>query len=283
MTDTNEISKSDVQNYEITLQDIIDLLDKKYTLFYADYRDNLDENMEEIEKCIRSQEWDVLYESIDEWVSETCMYSLDYVYKELVREISREYDCNTDEAEEVLDQYWYEIRDEIYDRDDSTPIDDLLRNTRDVVMFYDTGIEIYNGCLSPQEDVEDMIKEIKRALKIKISDKTYDDRLDMMVRQGDCGRLVIYFNADIKDMMNLKDKNVVTFSNPSIALADTWNGAGDDCELSGHKFTIPFDLQQFYIDKLIRYNYTYAVCGMNSNWCEQTGVNFSKKRVKKVK
>lgn len=283
MTDTNEISVNDVQDYEITLKDVIDLLDKKYTLFYCDYRDNLDENMEEIQECIRKQKWYSLYENIDEWVSESAMHALDYVYNDLKHSIACEYDIELDEAEEVLDTYWDNIRDEIYDRDDSTPIDDLLRNTRDVVMFYDTGIEIYNGCLSPQKDVEDMVKEIKKALKIKISDKTYDDKINMMVRQGDCGRLVIYFNADIKDMMNLKDKDVVTFSNPSIALADTWNGAGDDCELSGHKFTIPFDLQQFYIDKLIRYNYTYTVCGMNSNWCDQTGVNFSKKRVRKVK
>jgi DNA-binding IscR family transcriptional regulator len=281
MTNTNEISINDVQNYEITLQDILDLLDKKYQLFYCDYNDNLDENLEEIQECIRKQKWDSLYESIDEWVSDCSMYSLDYIYAEIAKQISREYDCDRDEAEEILDTHWDSVRDEIYNRDTSTPIADLLHNTRDIVMFYDTGVEIYNGCLSPQKEVDDMVKEIKKTLKIKLSEKKWDDAIDMMVRQGDSGRLVIYFNADVNQMMDLKDKNVVTFSNPSIAIANTWNGSGDDCELMGHKFTIPFDLKEFYIDKLIRYNYTYAVCGMNSRWCENTGVSFGKKNLKK--
>jgi len=283
MTNTNEISKSDVQNYEITLQDIIDLLDKKYELIYVDYRDSLDDSLDKIQDCIHKQQWDSLYETTDEWFWESQDNSIDYIKKELISEICREYETERYEAEEILEKYWEDVREVIYERDISNPIKDLIRNTSEPVMFYDTGVEIYDGCLSDQKEVKEMIKEIKKALKIKLSETKWDNQIDMMIRQGDNGRLVIYFTADINQMMDLKDKNVVEFSNPNIAIIDTWNGAGDDCRLIGHEFTIPFNIENFFIDKLIKYNYTYAVCGMSSHWCEGTGVSFKTKKVSNPK
>ncbi len=268
---------------KVSAKDIIDLLDKSYNLVYIDYRDSLDESLDKVAEAIRKQEWYPLDETIDEWMMDAQDYSMDYILKELAKEISNKFEIELPEAKELLEEYEDEIRDEIYNRDNSTPIKDLIRNTSDPVMFYDTGVEIYDGCLADEKEGKEKLKEIKKALKIKLSETKWDSQIDMMVRQGDSGRLVIYFLADINQMMDLSDKNIVTFTSPHIAIIDTWNGAGDDCQLSGHKFTIPFNLGNFFIDKEIKYSYTYQVCGMSSNWCKGTGISFGKKKVVSTK
>ncbi|MFZ2992427.1 MAG: hypothetical protein WA061_01815 [Microgenomates group bacterium] len=267
-----------METKEITYEDIEKLLNKSYDLIYVDYRSNLDDSLESVAEAIRTQDWCHIDQNCDDWFWECQCDSLDFIAKELKDEIEKEFDITEEEAEELMEEHWENLRDVIMDRDESDPIKDLIRNTRDIVMFYDTGEEFYDGCLSDQDEVDKMCKQIKKALKIPLKETKWDNDIDMMIRQGDNGRLVIYFTGDINEMMHLSDKNVVEFTNPNIAIIDTWNGAGDNCQLVGHKFAIPFEIKNFFIDKEVKYSYTYEVCGMSTNWCDGTGISFRKKK-----
>jgi hypothetical protein len=264
---------------EIILEDIVELLDKRYTLIYVDRDSNLDNSLEKVQEAIQQQDYQPLDDIYEDWqMYDNEWNSIDYIFKnDLKDSIVREFEIEEEDAESLIEKYNDELKDEIYNRDDSDFLGDLIRNTSDPVMFYDLGEEICEGCLSDEKEGKEILKNIKKALKIKLSETKWDNQLEIMISQGDNGRLVIYFTADIKQMLDLKDKNTVTFSNPHVAIIDTWNGAGDNCQLEGHSFTIPFTLENFFMDKAVKYSYTYQVCGMYSNWCEDTKVKFGKK------
>lgn len=269
---------------EITAEDIIALLDKSYSLIDVDYRSSFDDSLDAVAKAIRTQEWYPLDEEIEDWTMNAQWDSVAYLLDNQIKDaVMSEFELEDSDAEQLIENFRDEIVSAIYDRDDSDVIGDLIRNTTDPVMFYDTGVEIYSGCLSDKKERKEMLKDIKKALKIKLSETKWDDQIDMMIMQGDNGLLVIYFTADIKQMMNLSDKNIVTFSNPNVAIIDTVNGAGDNTQLMGHSFTIPFTLDNFFMDKEIKYSYTYEVCGMSSNWCDGTGIKFGKRKVRAKK
>lgn len=269
---------------EISLEDIIALLDKKYVLAYADYRDNLNESMEVIAKAIQTQDWSPIDESIFEWEMEARDYGVDYALDELKKEIMREFDLEVEDAEDLLELHRNEIVEEIYNRDESSLLDDLLRNTKSPTFFYDLGVEISDGVFFTEKEMKTALKEVKKALKIKLSNTTYDNDLEMMISQGDSGYLVIFFNAEVRDMMNLSDKTHVEFTNPMVALINTWNGSGDHIDLPNHKFKIPFTAENLRMDErgCVHYSYTHEVCGMYSNWCDCTEVKFTKERKPKT-
>ena len=252
---------------------IVDLLDKKYHLTYIDYNDSLnDDNLEAVQKAIHEQDYCHIDESLESWLMECSDYGLDYSMKELRGEICREFEVDEDKAESFTDKYRDEIQEEIYNRDESNPLKDLIRNTPEPVCFYDTGLEIPDYTMDEQE-YKKTVREIKNTLKIT-GGKWDKDIDELIVNASYGGLLVIYFTGDINDMMNLSDKNAVTFKNPNIAIVDHCNGSGMNVQLDGHKFTIPFTPHNIFLDKCVNYSYTYDVCGMSSDWCSGTDVKF---------
>lgn len=278
------MSRNDaIHEEEISAEDIIALLDKSYELVYVDYRESLDEYLDKIGEAIRKQDWSPLDELTWEWFDESRWDSVQYIQKELVDTVSKEFEISEEDAHELIfEKYEEEIRYAIEERDSSDPIADLLRNTQNPVMFYDLGLEVnFDIPFGTPEELKECLKEIKKSLKIKLSEKKYDADLILMIEQGYSGKLVVYFNADIQDMMKLHDKTHVTFKNPMVAIINTWQGSGDHTDLPGHEFTIPFAPENFFMDKEIKYSYTYEVCGMYSNWCDCTDLKFSKKKTSK--
>lgn len=255
---------------------ILDLLDKSYDLSYIDYDESLANNLTEVQEAIQKQDWQPLDYLFDDWLWERQAESVSYVMEKLINDIASSFDVDMIKAENFVDKWQDTIRDEIYERDDSTPLKDLIRHTSDPICFYDTGVEICGESPFKEDwEMEDDIKAIKKALKIKTND--YDDKLELMIMQASYGGLlVVYFRGDIQDMMNLKDKNIVTFKNPMIAIVDHWNGSGDNTELIGHKFTLSFAPENIFLDKCIKYSYTYDVCGMIESWCDCTMVTFGR-------
>ena len=158
----------------------------------------------------------------------------------------------------------------------------LIRNTRDQIFFYDTGEEFSGYGQSPAEYRLDR-KRIKKALSI--SGKKYDDAIDMMLQQSSYGgQLVVYFMSGIDDLLDISDDmNVIAFENAHIAIIDTCGGSGDDCQINGHKFELPFDRDNLKYEKSIHYNYSFDVCGMVHDWCNGTDFSFRhKKQAKKA-
>ncbi len=265
---------------EITFDQIKSLLDARYTLHYVDRDSSLTDHLDKLGTTIRTQDYEPIDTLVDEWFRDDD-YGLDTALDELKDKIESTFDL--EDAEDLIEKYRDDIIEVIYDRDDSTPLDDLIRNTRDAVAFYDT--DLYLGEPYDQSTVAESLKEIKRLLKIKLKDVTHDKKLEeMIVNASYGGRLVVYFNPDKDDLtalMQLGDKNCIEFRNPTLAIIDTMNGSGYNVTLDGFHFSLPLNPQNFFFDKEIKYNYTYAVCGMYSNWCQSTSISFARKRYRK--
>lgn len=150
-------------------------------------------------------------------------------------------------------------------------IDDLIRQNGDEVFFYETGVEIDDSSLADEEEIEQSVQTIKSTLSI--SHDEFDKDLKLMVLQASYGgSLVVYFKAGLKDAIGLKNsqnKNIKFSGNVSIAIINTGNGSGDSTEIT-HEFELPFVAENLYFERSIKYNYSFAVCGMTENWCDGT-------------
>jgi hypothetical protein len=248
----------------ITLQNIKDLMESSYELYYVDYRDSFEYCLDKCQTAIHKNCYSPLDDLLFDW---DLSYTFEYILEELTKELIREYDLTEEEAELLIEQYRDEIRDEIYERDSSDPLKDLSRNTGDIVMFYDTGVYIGGH---EEEDIQ----IIKEALHIK--DDSYDQELrELVANSYSGGNLEIYFTSRLDDWLGLReDLDTITFDNPHIALVDHGNGSGFNVEL-GHSFSLPYNQENVFIDKEVSYSYTYDVCGMYSDWCSGTNLELT--------
>ena len=247
---------------------ILHFLPDKTDLVYVDYRESLDNSYQEVQDSIQNGCWSYVDDVID--FVDSQWEGIKYVMKELKSDLENYWDEDT--VDIALDKYDDEIRDYCYDHDESDPIKDLIRNTSDMVMFYDTGYEV--GGDSWQWKPAKMRLErylLKKHLGI-VNTTMYDDRIEIMLAQASYGgQLVVYFHGDIENLIFEKGKfNTVRFRDAHIAVIDTFGGSGDSTHLNKSEFSLPFDAERIFVDKTIKYNYTYSVCGMSSDWCQET-------------
>ncbi len=248
----------------ITIDQICSLLDDKYYLYYVDRGDSLDGRLQELQETIQDPESHTLWETVFEhWWGE-----LDYAKSELIKSMVDTFDIEEDEAQELWDEHEDHLRDIIYDRDASTPIQDLLRNTGDQAMFYSTGIEVGDWSMNADEK----LKDLKEELKIT-TDEQDDDFHTMLSQASYGGEVVIYFTGILTDWVNHNDLdmqgNLITFRGCYIAIIDTGNGSGDHMWFGGN-ISLPFKRDHVFICANIGYSYTHKVCGMSNSWCEDT-------------
>lgn len=260
---------------EITFEDIKKHMDDSYNLIYIDYNDSLDERVDLLQKCIETGTLDPLCESVEDWGE---WESVLYIKSELKDKLQNEYDLRDEEVDYLMEKFDDDIVNYIYENDKSTPVKDLLSNTSKQVMFYDTGYEVESDSWNwSNARVRKERIIIKHILGIKSS--KYDDRIDMMIRQASYGgQLVVYFYDDIEYYIPESTENDFTqieFKDASIAIINVGNGSGDDTSLEGHSFSLPFKRENLIIDETIKYNYSFAVCGMCPDWCDNTIVNLS--------
>lgn len=266
---------------EITFDKMKSLLNETYHLRYVHYDTDLSNHLGKIGSAIREQSWEPIDTEVSEWFEDD-FYGLDSAIDDLKEKLQTEFGMDEETVEELIEKYEDEIKGVIYDRDKSTPLDDVLKNTGKMVVFYETDLYLSERC--SEDGVKESLKEIKKFLKIKLSDTKYDKEIrEMIVNASYGGNLVVYFNidgGDISGLVNLEDKNTVVFSDPVLAIIDTCNGSGGDTTLRGFSFSLRLDTEKFFLDKEVKYNYTYEVCGMNTDWCKSTGFIFEKRRYK---
>ena len=274
---------------KITIKMFEEAIPDKINLIYVDYRDSLDEHTDILNEVVRSGNFNNIYENIWDWYSEAEHDGINCVMDEAINDIANNLDCDEDIVREFIEENEDELRDLIYNRQDDDTVGDLLRNTNKQIMFYDTGHYVSEGSWDWNEkEIKQELKEIKKAVKIKLNNTDYDDDLSMMIRQASYGgSLVIHFRVDIEDVIckELKhdDFNSITFDDFTIAIIDTCNGSGDNTELPNHSITLEFDRNNLFLEKSIKYNYSYSVCGMCEDWCDNTVVDLSTlKRGKKI-
>jgi hypothetical protein len=161
-------------------------------------------------------------------------------------------DCLPDEDErEALknsESEYQEFKDECYERDNSTPYADLLRNTtRQLVRFYirtKAGERVAMEGDSWQWDSERVDREARRlgkfagldfatnaeALRELVVNATYGGILCVIayVEMSDVDSWVEYLlQGDERRRVKL------TFTDPQLLLHDPWNGSGHDVKVSG--------------------------------------------------
>ena len=259
---------------ELTLETVKSYLDKKYNLVYIEQRDRFEDKkqLKLVQKSIQEQDWIFIDEDQEDWLMDARYQGYDYARDELIKEVAKGEDISVDDVKSFLEtDDGYEIQDIIYERDESNPVLDLCRNTGELVFYYDTGMEVYDLGFD-EESKDDVVKGIKDTFSI--TDDSHDEDIYIMLSQSQGGQLVVYFTSDIEPMMEVQGMNRVEFKNAHIAIVDHWNGSGDSMELDGVKFSLPFDPKNLFIDKCIKYNYTYEVCGMDDSWCASTRFGF---------
>ena len=263
----------------ITTEQIKSLLDNKYNLYYTDYRENLDEQLDIVQKCIHNNNKDILYENINEWYIDT-NDSIEYILKELKEKISKTFYISSSEVNILIDKNRDNITDEILNRDDSDILKDLLHNTSKQTFFYELGVEIGDDTTPIKERLHD----VKKALKLKLKDKTFDDKIIELCNNASYGgSLVLYFYDNIDDYLERKGNENIIFKNLHVAIIDTYNGSGYNIYLRDVIYTTIYNSVNLYLCKNIKNSYTFEVCGMYSDWCKNTIVNFSKRKKMPVK
>ena len=255
----------------ITLEQVLELLPKRVSLHYVDRNDSLDSCTKELQQCLHDGSMCPLYDKVDGWLIDD-VWGFDEVKSQLMADIESSFDLDEDQVQEVYNIYEDHIRDAIYDRDDSTVIPDLFRNTSEFAVFYDTGY--YVECHYPlhTEVLDEELANIKELLSITTDE--HDQALTQMMYQASYGgNLVIYFNSNTKDIIEALENgkpNVIEFSGEvSVAIPNHNNGSGDHCKIK-HTFKLPFNNKNLFLCKEVRYSYTYDVCGMYTNWCGGT-------------
>ena len=116
---------------EIDMKMVIGLMDDNYSLIYVDYRENLDNSLDTISKCIETKSRDAFFEELDERYFD---HRIDRV-RDIMEDIKKKLKgmgYKKWEAEKFFEENEEKIEGEIYERDDSDPIKDLLRNTNKI-------------------------------------------------------------------------------------------------------------------------------------------------------
>jgi len=262
-------------------KDIKPLMDEKYSLIYVDRNDDLSNQLEAVQAAIHNPENNTLWETIEDCYQEHRWDSEEEAQNELRDAIMTKFNLEQEGADAIVSEHEDHIREIINDRDDSDTLKDLIRNTGDQVFFYSTGALIGDySC-----PIKDRLREIKKALGIKQRDKSYDNSLEeMCYNAGYGGELVIYFTDSIGDWLDWNNENAgkkIVFSGFHVAIIDTSNGSGNDTFI-GHTTSLPFNRESLFLCRVIKYSYTYDVCGMSSDWCKDTKVSLEATKSKKT-
>ena len=247
-----------------------------YSLLYADYRDNFDENKhsEFLQKLLHSNTpkadfWD---ESGKMNLMETEMDAVDYCLGEIQRELSRE--LTDDEREEA--------QNEIMARDDSykTYFAKLIKNTNRRYFYYDLD---FHAELYDEKSYIREAKKICRKLKIDFV-KNEKALIDMLQNSFYGGQLVVLFVAELADVLNTKEKKenfIKFFDNYEILIMDRGQGGGT-CGAgfvpAEELIELPFNRQNLNDDEADSgYSYSGDVCGMTKGKNAEFAIGYEPK------
>ena len=116
----------------LTLDFVKSLMEQSYTLLWTDYNDNLDNHLDVIRKCLDKRNCESLWEKVDEWYSDAECEAVHGIMEKLKEECFVFNDFDEHEVDAFFNEHEDAIRDEIYSRNDSDVVKDLIRNTDDI-------------------------------------------------------------------------------------------------------------------------------------------------------
>ena len=116
----------------LTLDFVKSLMEPAYTLVWTDYNDNLDDHRGLIQKCLDNKNCEELWEKADEWYSDAEWEAVREIIAKLKEGCTVSGDFDEEDVDDFFDGHEDEIRDEIYNRNDSDVLKDLIKRTDDI-------------------------------------------------------------------------------------------------------------------------------------------------------
>lgn len=245
-----------------------DYMPANVSIYFINYDDDLEGHPDILQQCIAKNEYYPITEKLDDWWDFPERYYMDEICKSM---------CN-DGMEEEYDKHYDEIRDWLWEHDDSDPVKDLLSNTR-MVCYYDLGYEadgwheafLCNPWRNTTEAQE--VANIRRRLGIKKG--TPDDKIlqEIIAEASYGGNLRIYFEANWDELINCKTKEddykSIRFNGMFyLGVVNTQNGSGW-VEKVNLDCTFPFVRENLILSEMDHYCWE-EIAGMCSDWCRNT-------------
>lgn len=238
------------------------------SLFYVDYREDLDAHEDLQERCIRNNNLEAIREAAFDWYA-------DQERTNLTEELDKiEEKMSEDARHEEFEEHMEEISDLIYERNDTDPTEGLVRNTSVSNFFYSLGVEIegYDSGNTRKESEAMSCYKVRRALGLK-KGQLDNEILELVQNASYGGELRIYFNAMFNKLLSDDPENdfkSIRFHGEAVvAIADSRNGSGYHVGLP-LDITLPFNRNNLFVDSQVHYSYADEICGMCNDWCDST-------------
>lgn len=243
---------------ELSLEIIKDNLQESYNLIYVDYKDNLDGQMDDMQNSIINGNFDNFDEKIDNWYWDSVNDSINEEIYELKKQLKNNgYSLdNFEDFEDIV----YDI---ICERDNSNPLPTLIKNTSKTPIFFSLNMYIDEDL----DSIKRTLNKIKKILNIPFNNKEYDkDILYLLNNRCYGGHLGIFAIPDYEDL--LMNKPMKFGGDIRLAIVNYDNGSGWHTILEN--FETPYYIfnKNIFIDETFKYNFSFAVCDMYSDWCK---------------
>ena len=120
------------EKQKLSMEFIESIMDENYPLVWVDYRESFDENRDLLQECLKKQSCEELWSKVEDWYNDAEEQVTQEIIKGLKSHCINFHDFDEDDVEAFFEEHDDEIRDEIRERDDSTPVNDLIKNTKDI-------------------------------------------------------------------------------------------------------------------------------------------------------
>lgn len=207
-------------------QAFISRLDEKYHLVYIEYKSNLNQSGRVIQDCIEAKSGDQLFDINDDWISDNVFESANYYLDEIKSDILS--DGSLEHLHPFVDEWLEtddnraEIRYMIEDRDESTPFQDLINNTRlnaRATLYTNYDCLLHNYDMGNTYSYEEYVKDIIDVLNLnpfwvrqtftKCGINTVGNFPDIRKRNG---KEAVSYMSFAEELLNQTSYSLLTFA-----------------------------------------------------------------------
>lgn len=244
------------------MKDFKDYLEKDYELVWLDYRENLDENPELVEKIARAGSLEPLYEDgISESIDEERWKSASEIAKNVIGKMIED-GAPEEEANEMMDEIIYEIE----DRDKSNPYMELAKRT-EVTFFISLGMEISEAWSKSDEELDE---EMREAMEFFGTDNE-DTKKGLSELFGEAGGILrIYFTASLDELLDENIKSIHLDGVVSVGVVNPYEGRGYVNDVEFDNVKIPFKRENLFVDRAEKWGW-HEMAGIYDGWAEPVG------------
>lgn len=209
-----------------------------FELVYVDYRDKFDQ--EQVDALARG-DWEKLDESVDEWVSEAQHEGAKALLEDIVSGLEDEWD------QSVLEDWkyepaGYEAYEAILEKDCSTPLEDLARNSGNVLLRV--------KCLDEEDwsEFDHPERELLERLGLPITSTNLAEATQAIDNAAvEYQSLMGYWllAVQVSTLWDIQTQPLpkLRVTDPGFWLANPWNGSGFDAKFEGVVYIDRADLR----------------------------------------